>query len=509
MHTPATAVHNRADEAEVEAMKRGKVLLLSFLVLAISMVGNQGFTQSGTVVIVTGDITANTTWTANNVYVLRGAVFVREPATLTIQPGTFIAGELATSGTLIIAQGAKIMAVGTAAAPIIFTSDQPYGPPDWPSDDRFRADWGGLIVNGRATLNVPGGVGFGEGNTGRFGGTNDADNSGALVYVRVEYAGTEFSPDNELNGIAFQGVGSGTLVDFVQVHMNLDDGIEMFGGTINLKHLVLTNIGDDSLDQTDGWRGSAQYVVVQQRGDDADRGFEWDNSAENNDLLPRSRPTVYNATLVGDPFTVWGPESNRGMLLREGTAANIRNSIVIGFKDAGLRVDQSATHAQVLAGNLIIGNTIVFNNSPNIHSASAGYVNNQWPNVAVIDPLLVDPYNLFNPDFRPQLTSPAVVGTVPVAPPPPGNTFIEPTSFIGAMGPLPTDDWTRTPVKWTTSDQGFTAFLPDQSVGTNGRPLRRNKNEPGDGSGIPVPGIGPALPGGSGPGAQPGSGGGH
>ena len=154
-------------------------------------------------------------------YLLRGAVFVKNGAILTIEPGVKIYGEQATNGTLIIAQGSKIMAEGTASAPIVMSSDAFEG-------SRARGQWGGLIINGSAPTNQ--GVTFGEGDTGAFGGNDPTDSSGVLRYVRVEYAGIEFSPDNELNGIAFQGVGSGTVVDHVQVHMNQDDGVEMFGG---------------------------------------------------------------------------------------------------------------------------------------------------------------------------------------------------------------------------------------------------------------------------------------
>jgi hypothetical protein len=471
---------NRAKKAEVAAMKKGKILLLSVLVLAISFVGSsQVFSQAPTVQIVTGTIAQDTTWVSSTVYVLRGAVFVASGATLTIQPGTLIAGEFATNGTLVIAQGGKINAVGTAAAPIVFTSDQPYGAPDWPSDDRFRADWGGLILNGFATLNIPGGIAFGEGGTGQYGGTNDNDSSGALVYVRVEYAGTEFSPDNELNGIAFQGTGRGTRVDYVQVHMNLDDGIEMFGGTTNIRHFVLTNIADDSLDYTDGWRGKAQFGVIQQRADDADQGFEFDNNGENNDLLPRSNPTIYNVTLIGDNTSVWGTESDHGMLIREGTAGRIVNCIVLDFREDGIRVDQDATITQAQQGNLLLRSLIVWGNGNNFDSDSQAILDQGlWPDVRVINPMIRRPHDWTNPDFRPTLTSPAVTGTVPVAPVPTNDPFFTQTAFIGAMGPLETDDWTRNPVKWTTSAQGFTNFLPGTGVSVDGRVLPRSNGDP-------------------------------
>lgn len=148
----------------------------------------------------------------------------------------------------------------------MFTSDQFEG-------ERDRGDWGGLIVNSRAPINT-GTTAFGEGDTGEYGGTDPEDNSGILCYVRVEFAGIEFSPDNELNGIAFQGVGSGTVVDYVQVHFNQDDGIEFFGGTVNAKHLYCTGIRDDSFDRTDDWVGKGQFWVGQQCGDAADNGFE-------------------------------------------------------------------------------------------------------------------------------------------------------------------------------------------------------------------------------------------
>ena len=138
-----------------------------------------------------------------------------------------------------------------------------------------------------------------RGDTGEYGGTDPEDSSGILRYVRVEFAGIEFSPDNELNGIAFQGVGSGTVVDYVQVHFNQDDGIEFFGGTVNAKHLYCTGIRDDSFDWTDGWTGKGQFWVAQQRGDDADNGFEADNNGDDNEANPRSNPTIYNVTLVG------------------------------------------------------------------------------------------------------------------------------------------------------------------------------------------------------------------
>src|SRR5688572_1200066 len=241
------------------------------------------------VVVVTGSVTGTENWTNNFYYVLRGAVFVEAGATLNIAAGTRIIGEAGSVGTLIVKRDGRLNAIGTRTAPIVFTSDQPVG-------SRSRGDWGGIILNGRAPVNIEGGEGFGEADTGVYGGNNANDNSGTMRYVRVEFAGVEFSPDNELNGIAFQGVGRGGSFEFIQVHMNRDDALEWFGGTADIKYAVASNAADDSFDWTFGWSGRAQFIAITQRGDDADNGIEADNNEFNNNLLPRSNPQVYNIT---------------------------------------------------------------------------------------------------------------------------------------------------------------------------------------------------------------------
>ena len=200
-------------------------------------------------------------------------MFVRAGATLNIAAGTRVIGESGSVGTLIVDRGGRLNAIGTAAAPIVFTSDQPIG-------QRGRGDWGGIIINGRAPVNFGSGEAAGEGDTGVYGGNDPNDNSGTLQYVRVEFSGVEFSPDNELNGIAFQAVGRGTVVHHVQAHMSRDDALEWFGGTVDGKYLVMSNAADDALDWTFGWNGRVQFAAITQRGDDADNGIE----ADNNDL---------------------------------------------------------------------------------------------------------------------------------------------------------------------------------------------------------------------------------
>jgi hypothetical protein len=396
--------------------------------------GNNPGGSGGEVTRVSGSITSSTTWTSDKTYLLQGAVFVRPGATLTIQAGTKVVGEKSSLGTLVVARGGRIVAQGTETNPIVMTSDRNVG-------SRARGDWGGLILNGAAPLNVPGGVKEGEGDTGEFGGTDPNDNSGILRYVRVEFAGIEFSPDNELNGIAFQGVGAGTACDHLQVHYNLDDAYEWFGGTVACKYLVGTAAGDDTFDWTDGWTGRGQFWVGQHKGDDADSGIEADNLEGAVDATPRSSPTIYNVTLIGDPGTANGTESANGMVLRRGTGGDLRNFIVLGFKRIGVDVRDRAID-MAKDGTLVFGNAIVHGNGQGTLNGYTG-----WANVSQENPQLGDPYNLAAPNWQPAAGSPARNGAVAVATPP-NDGFFEGTNFIGAIGAT---DWTK--AGWVTTAQ--------------------------------------------------------
>ena len=195
------------------------------------------YSSTKPVVVISSDITANTTWSANNVYELRGTIFVRNNATLTIPAGTFIKSNV-DSTALIVTRGAKLNAIGTATNPIVFTSKNAAG-------SRNRGDWGGILLLGKGRYNLNNGVNYIEGvsqteETKYGGGLNpvDNDNSGTLKYVRIEFAGYVFSENNELNGLTMGGVGSGTTIDYVQVSYSNDDSFEWFGGSVNCKHLV-------------------------------------------------------------------------------------------------------------------------------------------------------------------------------------------------------------------------------------------------------------------------------
>ena len=389
------------------------------------------------VVVVTGEIRSAETWTSGNYYVLRGAVFVRAGATLNIQAGTSVIGESGSVGTLIVERGGRLNALGTRQQPIVFTSDQAPG-------TRARGDWGGIIINGRAPVNLEGGEGAGEGDTGIYGGTDPNDNSGTLRYVRVEFAGVEFSPDNELNGIAFQGVGRGGTYEYIQVHMNRDDALEWFGGTADIKYAVASNAADDSFDWTFGWQGRAQFVAIHQRGDDADNGIEADNNEFNNEALPRAHPQIYNITLCGDPDRNEGAESTRGALFRRGTAVTFRNFLITGFKTTGIQIDGASTVSQVNNGATQIGAGVVWGPATPLHASVTPFVaSGRFPDVRVnVDPGLPTAACASHdaPDFQP--TSIATLAGGQMAPiQPPIDGFFDPVTFIGAVPPAPADDW--------------------------------------------------------------------
>jgi hypothetical protein len=397
------------------------------------------------VIVVTGEVSGTETWTSNFYYVLRGAVFVPDGATLNIQAGTRVIGEAGSTGTLIVLRGGRLNAIGTREQPIVFTSDQPIG-------TRARGDWGGLIINGRAPVNIEGGEGVGEADTGIYGGNDPNDNSGSLRYVRVEFAGTEFSPDNELNGIAFQGVGRGGSYEYLQVHMNRDDAFEWFGGTADAKYVVASNAGDDSFDWTFGWQGRAQFIAIHQRSDDADWGIEADNNEFNNNLLPRANPQIYNMTICGDPDTNEGAESVRGVLFRRGTAVTFRNFLIAGSKTLGLQIDGAATLAQVDNGTTQVGPGVIFGPTTPLHASAQPYVaSGRFPNVRTgVNPgLSTACFNHDDPDFQP--VSAATLAGGQLAPTqPPNDGFFEAVTFIGAVPPPPADDWTR---GWTAYPQ--------------------------------------------------------
>ncbi|AYZ13270.1 hypothetical protein EGY05_15585 [Chryseobacterium arthrosphaerae] len=318
--------------------------------------------------ILSGKITSNLTLKANKIYKLRGLVYVTNGATLTIEPGTKIVGEADKNGALIITRGSKIMAEGTAANPIIFTSEKP---------SPKRGDWAGVVILGNAPTNasfggqngvgeIEGGINNSEG-LGLYGGNNAADNSGVLKYVRIEYAGYAFLPDKEVNGLTFGGVGNGTTVDYVEVAYANDDSFEWFGGTVNCSHLISYKGLDDDFDTDNGYSGNVQFGIAVRDAQVADvsgsNAFESDNDANGSSLTPQTSATFSNMTIIG-PINSAAPGAinslfQNALQIRRNSSISVFNSVFTGFP-VGLFID--ATKGTPTDNN-IVGNKLFFENN--------------------------------------------------------------------------------------------------------------------------------------------------
>jgi hypothetical protein len=332
--------------------------------------------SNGQQITVTGDITANTTWYANARYFLSGFVYVKNNAVLTIQPGTIIKGVVGTKSALIIERGSKIMAEGTAANPIVFTSGKPAG-------QRAAGDWGGLVLCGKATTNKHDdgtGVGIAEGGIGsKYGGTDDADNSGILTYVRIEFPGIALTAtaNSEINGLTLYSVGSGTKIENVQVSYSGDDSFEWFGGTVNAKYLIAYRGLDDEFDSDNGFKGKVQFAlglrdpaVADQSGSN---GFESDNDADGSTLTPVTSAVFSNVTLIG-PLAVNSTINSlykRAMHIRRSSQLSIYNSLFVGWPK-GLLLDGTVGNTPTMAtgNNLQIENSILAGMTANYEAAS-------------------------------------------------------------------------------------------------------------------------------------------
>jgi hypothetical protein len=325
----------------------------------------QNTVYPATVTTVSTDVTASTTW--SGVILLQNKVYVKNNATLTISPGTIIRGDFATQGTLIITRGAKIIANGTSVNPIVFTSNKAPG-------SRLPGDWGGLILLGLAKNNQPGGIANIEGippiTDTQFGGNFDNDNSGSLQYVRVEYAGIPLEPNKEINGITFGSVGSGTVVDYVQVSHSGDDSFEWFGGTVNCKHLIAYGGLDDDFDCDFGYRGKVQFAfsIRDKNLSDApgdSNSFECDNDAAGSTAQPKTRPIFSNVTLVGPKGNgsialPVGEKFEKAFRLRRNSAVSVLNSLVTGW-EKGLSIEGAPVVANLNGDTMVFINNILTN----------------------------------------------------------------------------------------------------------------------------------------------------
>jgi hypothetical protein len=312
-------------------------------------------------------------------YLLKGFVYVEEGGVLNVDAGTVITGDKASKGTLIVKRGGKINAIGTAADPIVFTSAEDIG-------SRNPGDWGGIIICGKAPINLAGGEGQIEGGPDAlYGGTDAADNSGTLKYVRIEYAGIPFQPNQEINGLTLGGVGSATTIDYIQVSYCGDDSYEMFGGTVNLKHIISYKTTDDDLDTDNGFIGKIQFGVVLRDGNIADvsgsNGFESDNDANGSTLTPNTKAIFSNISIFGpksDTSTSVNSNFKRGAHLRRNTQTSIYNSLISGYP-VGLLVDGSACEGNATGDALQVRNTIIATcNTPLAVASGSSFNINAW-----------------------------------------------------------------------------------------------------------------------------------
>ncbi|MBX2801882.1 MAG: hypothetical protein KTR31_29655 [Myxococcales bacterium] len=298
----------------------------------------------------TGRLLVDTTWVSECTYLLQGTTIVGDettPVILTIEAGTTILGDEATTGRLVIWRDSQLDARGNPDAPIVFTSSNPVG-------ERQPGDWGGVVLNGRASHTRGDDHTWSDG-TGTYGGSADQDTSGLLTFVRIEFAGASIGKDSWLPGLLLQGVGSKTLIDHVQVHRAQRDGILVRGGTVDLAHVLATQSGDEQLEWRDGWRGRVQFLVAQQRSPVADNAIEGLGDTDDNDALPRSRPVMSHVTAIGLPKDA---ASDFGLLLRQGTSAFVANTVLVGFEQACLRVEDPITLDQIAMGDLRLVHTL-------------------------------------------------------------------------------------------------------------------------------------------------------
>lgn len=409
-----------------------------------------------------GVISSNKTLTKDKVWTLRGFVYVTGNATLTIEPGTKIISKRDSAGVLVVTRGSKIDAKGTASAPIVFTSGE---------SSPIPGDLGGIVIAGSATAN--GNHAQMEGVTdtkyNQFGGTNDADNSGFLQYIRIEYAGKSVNPNDEINGLSMYGVGSGTTVDHIQVTRGLDDAFEFFGGSFNAKYLVAYNNADDDFDFDDGYHGNLQYLISikdpaftdSKTGGDLSNNLEWDNSNGKVPftIMPYTHARISNATLIG-PNTATSNVINNygfGARFRRGAQFEIVNSVFLGSKLASFSIENNETATAFTTGTSLFNNNVIqsiaaspFNIGSEVTSGlTTAQMQTLSQNLVILtaaaDAKLTDPFNVANPKVTPATGSPLLTGAVFNGNFTAANGFDTSVTFKGAIGAT---DWTAGWTVW-------------------------------------------------------------
>jgi hypothetical protein len=359
-------------------MKKLLLIILAFGVFSCEteLGGGDGVIGVPTTTTLSGNINTTTTLTSDKVWTLKGYVYVTDGAKLIIQPGTTIISDVAEKGALCIERGAQIIAEGTATKPIVFTSGKAAG-------EKSPGDWGGIIILGRAKTNrsseptIEGGIGR------AFGGTNDADNSGVLKYVRIEYAGIAAMPNSEINALTLGGVGNGTVIENVQTVYANDDAFEFFGGTVNAKNLYAYATADDDFDFDFGYTGTITNGVAKRDpqfvdSGDAGNGVECDNDGTGSSAQPTTHPKLLNMILVGPNVSSALANHNLGLRFRRATQFTMKNSVIWGWMKGGLSLESNETAQFVKDGiSVFEGNSVgTFNPSLNFISRATTILTN-------------------------------------------------------------------------------------------------------------------------------------
>ncbi len=320
----------------------------------------EGFTEA---VEDYGTGTGTVTWTKDKEYLIEGFVFVNDGQVLTIEPGVVVRfrnGQAENASALIISRGAKIMAEGTLDEPIIFTAEGDDLQGSVPKESRGL--WGGLIILGNAPVNVEGGEASIEGiplaePRGIYGGMDENDDSGVLKYVSIRHSGTNIGDGNEINGLTLGGVGRNTTIDYVEVISNEDDGIEIFGGTVHLKHIVVSGCGDDAFDYDLGWTGNGQFWLGVQSNYLGDNLLEAGGGVNPVDGMPNSQPNILNSTFIGNGETSAGAcavfERNAGGILANSILMHKAKGVILEVTD-----QQHDSFGQWKRGKLAIRNNL-------------------------------------------------------------------------------------------------------------------------------------------------------
>ena len=368
-------------------------------------------------------VSRDETWTRDTIYKLRQPVRVQSGATLAIEAGTLIQG-LGPSAAIIVERGGKIEAMGNRAAPVVMTCDAPVG-------EREPGCWGGLAVLGAAPTSngESAAVAVPCNDRAKYGGTKSDDSSGALRFVRVEFAGGGPDASAAAPALAFCGVGSTTVIDHVQVHASLGDGIDFRGGAAHCRYCVSSAAQDDSLQWSEGWLGTAQHVFLHQ-GAKGDRGIEASGPGDNSPA--QGLPSLYNATLVGGAPIGPGASSGDGMRLSGGAAVTARNLVLTGFGGYAIGAESDAVRLFV-DGRSSVRNAILHENGGRYGVAQTEEAISPYVEFLDEDPQLRNTRYEPNPDPRPKSGSVAL-DVDAAAVPPSDSPLSQEAPYVGAFG---------------------------------------------------------------------------